>query len=85
MNIEDDCCSHCFFSPSILGFQLHTHFGDGCRFLLSMRIVFLLAYSALGGFLHRALACRETNAEKDQIDGTTEGQERVDGMYLCSK
>jgi hypothetical protein len=34
---------------------------------------FLLAYSALGGFLHRALACRETNAEKDHVDGTTDG------------
>jgi hypothetical protein len=46
---------------------------------------FLLAYSALGGLIHRALACREMSAEKDQIDGTTDGQERVDGMYLRSK
>lgn len=72
MNIEDDCCSYCFFAEHP---WISTTY-PFCRWMQVSAVqkdYFLLAYSALGGLLHQALACRETNAEKDQVDGTTDG------------
>jgi hypothetical protein len=72
MNIEDDCCSYCFFAEH--PWILTTYpFWRWMQISAVQKDFFLLAYSALGGILHRALARRETNAEKDHVDGTTDG------------
>lgn len=50
-----------------------------------MRILFDLHIRRWADFCIELWLAAKTDAEGDQIDGTTDGQERIDGMYLCSK
>lgn len=50
-----------YFAPSVLGFRLHTLFGDATQLAAIQNDIFF-AFLALGGLLHGALARREMKA-----------------------